>query len=161
MGGHPAVSFAGEFLLMESVESYGASFDSIELYPHVPSRSHDPKLSTLLDRFKVHTRDLPQSRIKRKSRRIEISYNSELGYKEELIGESPLWQSVSQFSLACQEVSAAVSIVTKRLKTSDDFALDKIREHFEMRLGLLPRTDAELQAVLDTLRIEDRKRLIP
>jgi hypothetical protein len=160
MGGHPAISFAGEFLLMESGRSYGSSFDSIELYPHVPSRSHDPNLSTVLDRFNAHIRVLPQSWIKRKSRRIEISYNSELGYEEELVGKSRTPQTVSQFSLACHEISAAMIIITKRLKTSDDFALDKLREQFEMRLRLLPATDAELHAVLETLRLEDRKRLI-
>lgn len=52
-------------------------------------------------------------------------------------------------------------IVTKRLKTSDDFALDKLLEPFAMRLRLLPVTDAELYALLETLRVEDRNRLVP
>jgi len=161
MGGHPAISFAGEYLLMNSAHSYGSSFDSIEFYPHVPSRFHDTTLSTLLDRFQERIRDLPRSWVKRKLRRIEISYNSQLGYEEELVGEGQLRPSVSQFSLACHEVSAAINIIKKQLKNSDDFALDKLQEHFETRLRLLPKTEAELQAVLQVLRLEDRKRLIP
>jgi len=161
MGGHPTISFAGEFLLMNTTNSYGSSFDSIEFYPHVPSKFHDPNLSTLSARFQERIRELPRSWVKRKLRHIEISYNSELGYEEELIGKSQLRPSVNQFSLACHEVSSALNIIEKRLKKSDDFALDKLKEHFKARLRLLPKTEVELQAVLQVLRLEDRKRLIP
>jgi hypothetical protein len=161
MGGHPAISFAGEYLLMGSEDSYGSSFETIEFYPHVPSRLHDPNLGTLLDRFRERIRNLPRSWIKRKLRRIEISYNSHIGYKEELVGNGQLRPSVTQFSLACHEVSAATDIVKNKLKNSDDFALDRLQEHFESRLRMLPKTEAELQEVLQLLRLEDRKRLMP
>ena len=161
MGGHPAISFAGDYLLMDSAGSYGSAFDSIEFYPHVPSRVCDPNFGTLLDRFQEHIRDLPRSWVKRKSRRIEISYNSQLGYEEELIGEGQLRPSVAQFSLACHEVSTALNTVKQKLKNSDDFALDRLQQHFEKRLEVLPKTEAELVEVLKVLRAEDRKRLVP
>ncbi len=104
MGGHPAISFAGDFLLFGGSNRYGSGIESIEFYPHIPSSQRNQSLEMLHARFDERVQELPKSWIKRKLRRIEISYNSELGTEEELVGEGQSEFSPSSFALACHEI---------------------------------------------------------
>jgi hypothetical protein len=161
MGGHPAISYAGDFLLLDGSNSYGSGIESIEFYPHIPSSHRIQSLEMLHARFDERVRELPKSWIKRKLRRIEISYNSELGTEEELVGERQSEFPPSRFSLACHEIVLALKIVESKIKPSDDIHWTKLKSHFDLRLKQLPKTDIELQTTLQQLRLEARKRLLP
>jgi hypothetical protein len=161
MGGHPAISYAGDFLLLDGYNSYGSGIESIEVYPHIPSSHRTQSLEMLHARFDERVRKLPKSWIKRKLRRIEIAYNSELGTQEELVGEQQLEFPSSRFSLACHEIVLALKIVESKIKSSDDIHWTELKSHFDLRLKQLPKTDIELQTTLQQLRLEARKRLLP
>ena len=161
LGGHPAISFAGDFLLLGSSITYGSSFHDIEFYLHIPSENRLPGLVFLSDRFDERVRELPKSWIKRKLHRIEISYNSQLGTEEGLCSEKRQSFSSTLFSSACREIVLALNIIENKIKRSDDFQLDELRGHFRDRLQQLPKTDLELQTILQQLRLEERKRLLP
>ncbi len=161
MGGHPAFSFAGYFLLFGGPSGYGSGIESIEFYPHIPSTHRNPSLEKLHARFDERVRELPQSWIKRKLRRIEVAYNSELGTEEELVGERRLQISPSLFSCACREIVSSLSIVDSNIKPSDDIHWTELKSHFNGRLEQLPKTEIELQTTLQELRLENEKRLLP
>lgn len=161
MGGHPAISYAGDFLLLGGANSYGSGIESIEFYPHIPSSHRNQSLEMLSIRFDERVRELPKSWIKRKLRRIEISYNSELGTEEQLVGKGQLAFSPSQFSLACREIVSALNVVERKIKPSDDIRWTELKSHFDRRLEQLPEKDVELQTTLQLLRLADRKRLLP
>lgn len=76
MGGHPAISYAGEFLLLGRSDHYGSAFEKMEFYPHIPSSERSAHLETLWTRFDERIRDLPKVWIKRKLRRVEFAYMS-------------------------------------------------------------------------------------
>ena len=160
MGGHPAISYAGEFLLLGRSDHYGSAFEKMEFYPHIPSSERSVHLETLRTRFDERSRDLPKVWIKRKLRRVEFAYMSELGSKEEFIGERPSVFTARQFSLACQELVSVLELLASRIKPSDDIQLGELQTHFHERLQQMPSTDGELQAALQQLRLEeDRRRL--
>jgi hypothetical protein len=160
MGGHPAISFAGDFLLFGGSNSYGSGIESIEFYPHIPSSQRNQSIEMLHARFDDRVQRLPKSWIKRKLRRIEISYNSELGTEEELVGERQSEFSPRSFSLACHEIVLALNIVDSKIKPSDDIHWTELKSHFDGRLKQLPKTEIELQTTLQQLRLVDRKRLL-
>lgn len=161
MGGHPAISYAGEFLLFGGSNRYGSAIESIEFYPHIPSSHRNPSVEVLHARFDERVRELPKSWIKRKLRRIEISYNSELGTEEELVGERQSEFSPSQFSLACHEIVIALKFVESKIKPSDNIHWTEIKSYFDGRLKQLPKTETELQTTLQQLRLQDRNRFNP
>ena len=161
MGGHPAISYAGDFLLLDGYNSYGSGIETIEFYPHIPSSHRAQSLEMLHARFDERVRKLPKSWIKRKLRRIEIAYNSELGTQEELVGEQELEFPPSRFSLACHEIVLALKIVESKIKPSDDIHWTELKSHFALRLKHLPKTEIELQTILQQLRLEAHKRLLP
>ncbi len=161
MGGHPAISYAGEFLLLGRSETYGSAFETMECYPHIPSFHRQQSLEVLQARFDKRVRELPKSWIKRKLRRIEVSYNSGLGTEEDLVGEPQSELSPGQFSIACHEIVSALDIVESKIKRSDDIHWAELKSHFDGRLKQLPKTEIELQTTLKQLRLEDRKRLLP
>lgn len=161
MGGHPAITYAGDFLLLGGANSYGSGIESIEFYPHISSSHRNQSLELQHARFDERVRELPKSWIKRKLRLIEISYNSELGTEEELIGERQSDFSPSQFSVACHEIVLALNLVENKIKPSDDIRWTELKSHFDLRLKQLPKTKIELQSTLQQLKIERRKRLLP
>ena len=161
MGGHPAISYAGEFLLLGRANLFGSAFEKMEFYPHIPSLHPNQTLLELHARFDERVRELPRSWIKRKLRRIEISYSSELGTEEDLVGERQSEFSPSQFSLACHEIVSALNIVERKIKPSDDIHWTELKSHFDGRLKQLPKTAIELQTTLQQLRVEAHKRLLP
>ena len=109
MGGSPVASFVGPYLLGASKERFGTSFNTIEMYAHVPSRHVDMKLPDLARRFDERTVALPKAWIKRKQRRIELAYNSKLGFAEELIeNHRHRTPSVAGFQLACRETIGVI-----------------------------------------------------
>lgn len=133
MGGHPAISYAGEFLLLGRSNAYGSAFDTMEFYLHIPSSHRNQSLETLNARFDERVRVLPKSWIKRKLRRIEVSYVSQLGTEENLVGERQPDFSPGQFSLACHEIVSAFNIVDSKIKRSDDILWAELKTHFDER----------------------------
>ena len=52
MGGHPVLSSAGDFLLLDAPESFGSAIDEVEIYAHLqssgrPTRSLENSVSGL------------------------------------------------------------------------------------------------------------------
>lgn len=158
MGGHPAISYAGEFLLLGRSDIYGSAFEKMEFYPHIPSSERNDHLEKLRTRFDERVRKLPKVWIKRKLHRIEVSYMSELGIKEELFGERQSVFTARQFSLACQELVSVLDLFDSQIKRSDDIQLAELKTHFYERLQQMPRTEIELQAALQQLKLEEHKR---
>lgn len=161
MGGNPAISHSGSFLIRGWCEKCQSDFDLIEIYAHVPSKTYDTTLSLLSNRFASHVAELPKSWIKRKQRRIEVSYNSELGFEEDLAGSERPEPTVAQFSMACNEVAVSIELIADRLKPSDSFPVESLKAHFAKRLRLLPKTDQQLMEILRLLREEERSTLLP
>lgn len=160
-GGHPAISHDGSFMVRGWCDSGRFDFDTIEIYAHISSKVYDTSLSFLSNRFAQHVSELPRTWIKRKQRRIEVSYNSELGFEEDLVGADRPKPTVNYFSQACHEVAASIDLFTDRLKPSDSFSVESLKAHFTERLQSLPRTDQQLLDILKVLGEEESRNLIP
>jgi uncharacterized protein YfeS len=159
-GGHPVLSWIGDFLLLESHNRLGKAISKIELYPRVLSRGHPEKtLGSLFERFQDGLNELPRIWFKRKKGLVEIAYQCQIIDADEILGESkPKTVTYSQFGAACHEVVAVLKLLGKRLKPTDDFDFSAFERHLEKRLIHLPSTNKELARVIAELKNAERRR---
>jgi hypothetical protein len=153
MGGHPSLSFIGDFLLSDAEKSFGSAVEKIDFYLHVDRRDRPLAAGdSLSERFEAHIRSLPNAWFKRRKRRIELSYASQLGFAEELLFQKNRHITVEQFDAGCREVVGNIPIIRTKLGVIDDFDFDALHAHVKRRVEQVPATDADLTAVLQQLK---------
>lgn len=130
MGGHPALSFIGDFLLRDAPRSLGSSIDTIDIYAHL--RHLGPRsanLPTLTSRFDERLTTLPLLWFKRKKRLVEIAYASQVGFAEELLEQAEPVSGPEVFGGACRETLSLIPLISPRLRAKDHFDIDTLRRH--------------------------------
>ena len=158
MGGHPALSFVGDFLLLEAPTSFGEALATVDIYAHL--QSSGPPLETLKslrERFRERLKTLPLAWFRRKKCLLEIAYFSRVGTAEELLEQESKVISLIQFCDACREVVSLLSIIRKRLKKGDDFDKEALDSYLLRRLTELPTSVEELKVVLHDLRVREQQ----
>jgi hypothetical protein len=160
MGGHPVVSYIGDFLLPDSSESFGSAIETVEIYAHLASAGQPRKtLESMAESFRERLAKLPQTRFKRKARVFEIAYHSKLGDGEEMLKWQPDFISLEMFHEGCREIVTAVSLIGPRLKRTDDFDFRAFESYLRRRLDEVPTSVAELRKVLDELKARAQQRI--
>ena len=106
--------------------------------------------------YQVFRAALPKVTFRRSRQRASIAAASELpgGESVRLTGVTP-----ALFGAAVREVVAALQLLRRRLKTSDDFDLGALLARCAEAQARLPATDAELAAVLAECRARESARL--
>jgi hypothetical protein len=128
MGGHPALSFAGDLLLGRPAPAFGSAVRQIEAYAHLDGDGPTlPTLEPLRERFRERVARMPQAWFRRKTKRIEVAYLSRLGSADDLIAGKPRRTGLGDVLLvrrACTELTAALDAARKRIAAADDFDAD-------------------------------------
>jgi hypothetical protein len=158
MGGHPVLSFVGDFLLLEAPKTFGSAITSIEIYSNVRSIGPPKKgQKELLDRFEKRIKKLPLYRFRRKAFYFEIAYVSSLGSAEELFERESKTVSVSLFHDACQEIVSTLTAIKKSLKATDNFDFQAFASHLHRRLDQHPESLPELKRLLGEMKAMERR----
>ncbi len=160
MGGHPVLSYIGDFLLLDAPESFGSAITTVDIYAHFHS-SGPPKqtLESLDDRFRARLKTLPLVWFRRKKCLFEIAYFSKLGDAEEMFEKKSKPDSLSLFQDGCHEIAATLSMIRKRLKTADEFDYEAFDAHLRCRLGQLPSSISELRKLLGEIKANEQQRI--
>jgi hypothetical protein len=149
MGGHPALSFVGDFLLAGAPRSFGAAIETIDIYAHLPHTGRHPRnLASMAVQYRKRLKTLPLAWFKRKKRLVEIAYASTAGTGETLLGRRPSVVRRAPFAAACREVISLLPVVQARLKRGDRFDMVSFASQLERRLRAIPATDSALAAAL-------------
>jgi hypothetical protein len=158
MGGHPALSYVGNFLLIGAPASFGPAITTVDIYVHFQS-SGPPKegLESLRERFQKRLTTLPLAWFKRKKHLFEIAYFSRIGTAEELFEREPRVVSLSQFRDACCEIVSMLLTMRRRLRVSDDFCIEAFESFMQERLSELPSRVTELKTVLRDLQAREEQ----
>ncbi len=161
MGGHPAFSFAGYFLLFGGPSGYGSGIESIEFYRIFQAHTETQVLRSFTLASTSASANYPNPGSKRKLRRIEVASTANSVLKKSLSVNAgfkfPLAYSLVHVARSYHR--SALSIAT--LSRQDDIHWTELKSHFNGRLEQLPKTEIELQTTLQELRLEDEKRLLP
>ena len=141
------LSYIGKFLLATDESfSFGTAITTIDIYVHF--KSTKPPLKTLdlmLERFEVRLKTLPLCWFKRKNKLFEVAYYSEICSIEDIDRQPDL----SVFNGLCVEVVEATRLISKRIKSKDDFDFGVLCSHFEQRLNQMPTSESELSILLN------------
>jgi hypothetical protein len=134
----PCITRCVEYLTAECPASFGTAIERIEIY--VRCQTRDPMIAGLefmMDRFQAGLATLPFIRFRRKARLFELSYASEWVHSSEMFGAARIELSPSEFDCLCREFVAALFLVRRRIKKSDDFDLDAFEAHLQRRVKSL------------------------
>ncbi len=159
-GGHPAISYLGDYLLLGAPASFGSAIENVDIYAHFQSKER-PKstLESLADRFRTRIETLPLLWFKRKRRLIEIAYFCKFAYAEDVFEPKSKRLSLSLFHEGCREIVTALSLIQKRLKRSDDFDFGAFDSYLQRRLDELPTSVPALRTVLEELWAIEQQRI--
>jgi hypothetical protein len=128
-----------EHLLGVPPRGFGSAIKDVELQPHCHTRHVVlPNLDGTWDRFQAGLGRLPFVRFYRTRQRFVVHYASALIHREELFGVDKKELPPHEFTLLCWEFAAALLMVRRRLKPTDDFDLVGLEMHLQQRLALLP-----------------------
>jgi hypothetical protein len=121
-GGSSIFSFVGD-LLTARLGDYGSAVESIELIACLPSRTRKflPTLEKMFDQFHEYVKTLPQITFRRKLKRIELIFLSKHFFADDGEAQKP---SAQKCNTVGEEVAEALPLLKKRIKPTDDFALD-------------------------------------
>lgn len=125
MGGHPTLSFLGDLILGSSAPSFGNAVTEIESYAHLDSANSPlPTLESMWQRFRERVATMPQAWFRRKNKRIEVAYYSQLGLADDLIQGRPRrarLEDVPLIRTGYRELIQVLEIVRKKTKAVDAF----------------------------------------
>jgi hypothetical protein len=160
MGGHPVLSYVGDFLLLNAPGSFGSAITTVDIYAHVQSSGRPIKtLKLLADRFQKRLKTLPLMWFKRKKCLFEIAYFSKFADSAEIFERELQSVSLTLFHDACREIVSVLLMIRKRLKTTDDFEIDAFESYLHRRLGQLPTRAAELKRLLEEIKEREQQRI--
>jgi hypothetical protein len=138
MASGPCIKRCVEYLTAEGPASFGTAIEQIDIYPRCQTRDQIvPGLEFMIDRFQAGLATLPFIRFRRKARLFEVSYASEWVHSSEMFGASRIELSPTEFKCLCREFAAALSLVRRRIKKSDDFDVDAFEAHLQRRVESL------------------------
>ena len=161
MSGHPAISYAGQFLMGAADEDFAPGIKDIELFAHVASTNCNQSLHAMWQRFEERVDTLPLALIKRRESLIEVAFRSKLGTEEQLVGDNRLPSTATMFADACAEVIEVLTFASDILKNAKGVDWAKLLRHVNQRLDCVPSNDGELKTVLDALHAEEQQQLLP
>jgi len=161
LGGHPALSFAGDVLLGPSPPHFGGAVAEVDMYPHLPSGESPPtSMAAMSERFRERLATLPRVWFRRKKRLVEIAYRSRLGAAEALAGRAGGAADVSLLRDACAEITDALELVRGAVKAPDDFDAEEFLRFVRGRQSALERAaDREVLEALVALQEAERRRV--
>jgi hypothetical protein len=134
----PCIKRCVEYLTAGGPDSFGTAIERIDIYPRCQTRDpFNPGLEFMLDRFRSGLATLPFIRFRRKARLFEVSYASEWVHSSAMFGASTVELSPSEFDCLCREFAAALALVRRRIKKSDDFNVDAFEAHLQRRVKCL------------------------
>lgn len=122
-GGSLLFSPVGD-LLTARLGDYGSGVESIDLIACLPHRERKflPTLGGLFDQHHEFLKTLPYVAFRRKLKRVEMSFRSEHFFAEDEEVGRP---SAKKYSVAAEEVAAALPLLKKRIKPTDDFDVER------------------------------------
>ena len=134
----PCIARCVEHLTAEGPASFGTAIERIDIYVRCQTRDPlVPGLEFLMNRFQAGLATLPFIRFRRKARLFELSYASEWVHSSEMFGASIIELPPAEFGCLCREFAAALSLVRRRVKKSDDFDVEGFEAHLERRVEIL------------------------
>ena len=153
-GGHTTLSPIGNFLLMGS-KGFGDAVKEITVTLHLPCSGPPKKtLEQLLERHNSHRSTLPKITFHRAKGKVEINVASELMDGRDWMPSPRL--SLPLFGRGVEEVTQAISLMKKRLKTTDSFDLDAFLSHCVAARERIPVSEDALQALAAELKAADK-----
>ena len=124
--------------LMNDAPDFGAAIKRVDIYAHCQtSDAVVASLASMDERFQQRINKLPMIRFRRKSQLVEISYASAFLYTDALFGKEKIPLSAANFGCLCREFAAALSLIQRRIKLSDDFDMDALNMQLQRRLASL------------------------
>lgn len=145
-GGSVFFSVVGDLLTVR-LGDYGAAVESIEMYAALASRTRkvaNPSLRGMFnDWHQKFLKTRPYVAFRRNLKRAEIGFRSEHFFAEDEEHGRP---STKEYNLAAEEVAAALPLLKKRIKSSDDFDVDRFLAE-AIRLLTTRRSMAEWKQV--------------
>ena len=134
----PCVGRCVDYLMAHAPRSFGGAIERVEVYAHCQTREPiQASLSSLYERFQGRLTTLPYLRFRRKARLFEVAYASEFLHDKTLFGSDDASLSPADFKALCREFAAALSLIRRRVKPSDDFDLDGLDLHLRRRIETL------------------------
>ena len=159
-GGHPVISYLGDYLLLNAPASFGSAIETVEIYAHFQSKGcPQSTLESMADTFRSRLQTLPLLWFKRKRHLIEIAYFCKFAYAEDVFEPKSERLSLSLFHEGCREIVAALSLIQERLKRSDDFDFGAFDSYLQRRLEELPTSVSALKKLLDEIWAMEQQRL--
>ena len=121
----PCITRCSDYLAPEGAGSFGTAIEQIDIYARCQTRDPIiPGLEFMVDRFQAGLKTLPFIRFRRKARIFELSYASDWIHSSEMFGAADVGLAPDEFSCLCREFSAALFLLRRRLKKSDDFDVE-------------------------------------
>ncbi len=144
-GGHVTLTLAGDFLIRDA-PSFGDALDEIEVTIHFGTDGPPRKtLESLFEEFHARLERLPTVTFRRKKRKADISFHSELLNGRDLDKSRQL--SLDLFSDGCREVVESIKLLRKRIRKDDDFDFASFQTWLDQRVEQLPETIEQLTAI--------------
>lgn len=154
-GGHATLILIGEYLLLDA-PAFGDALAELEII--MCFRSDGPprkSLETIYDNFHAGLDRLPTVTYRRKTRKAEITFCSDLLTARGVTRSQQL--SHALFCDACTEVVEHIKLLRTRIRSDDSFDFARFQAWLERRVGKLPQTIDELMTI--QAEIESRKRI--
>lgn len=162
MGGHPAISYASDFLFDCPEMKSNPPNVEFEFYAHVPSLAPPRKSNEEMhQKWQGHYQSLPSAWFNKRKSLVEISYRSNLGYHETLIGKSRKAPTCEMFKKACLEIVEHLEFASLHLPELEVVDWKFLIENASRRLSLLPAKLEELHPILAVLRERAQNNLLP
>lgn len=156
-GGHTTLSSIGSFLLL-GADDFGGAIKELTVTLYFRDSGPPKKtLEHLLEMHNSYRSKLPKITYRKAKRKLEIDVASELMDGRDW-KPSPL-PSLSLFRLGVDEICSALSLMQKRIKSTDDFDLNAFLCHCNTAQQRIPASEQELQGVFTELAaVEKAKR---
>ena len=111
-------------------------------------------------RFEERIDELPMAWFNKRESLIEVSYRSELGTEEKLVGKNLLPSTVEMFTQAYTEAVEALAFASERLKNVDGIDWRKLLQHMNQKLNQVPTNDVQLKSPLCALHENEKQDLL-
>lgn len=155
-GGHTTLSPIGDFLL-QGASDFGDAITEITVTLHF-SDSGPPKksLEQLFERHLIHRATLPKVTFQRAKKKVEIAIASDVMDGRDWKPSPRL--SLPLFERGVAEVVESLSLLRRRVKSSDAFDLARFVSHCESALWRIPGSEEDLQDFAAEIKAADQAR---
>ncbi len=141
-------------------DSFGQAVKDLNVYLWF-HREPEGEIFSLYERFEANRRLPPRAWFKRKKRRYEIAYASQLGTWEDVIK----WESepvqLQNFRNACEEIATAIKVNLTKIKANDEFDKNNYCNFLDQKLREIPKSADRLQLLIQHLEFVEKQNLLP